>query len=259
MMKYFFKLLLLVLLTSSVLFAESFQKPDFDPRLNIDSRATMWFNHADTDSISAFNIGLLYDIKIKDYKKAEQWYKLAWSIDKNKDALINLGILYDDNLNEPKKAEYWYKVLLKLEPNNSDGLFNLALLYKAKLNNPKLAIKYYKQSYALNNISAANNLGYLYEDLKNYKEAEKWYEKAIERESLASIKNLGRLYHFKLNDDVKAAEYFIALINNKYPKEKVLGYLKNKWKLSDQTIKKGYEAQLKSKIIPEKLKYKGGI
>lgn len=51
----------------------------------------------------------------------------------------------------------------------------------------------------------------------------------------------------------------IALTDKKYSKKKVFGLFREHWKLSNETIKKGYEAQLKSKIIPEKLKYKGGL
>ncbi|QFR48928.1 sel1 repeat family protein [Sulfurimonas lithotrophica] len=260
-MKYFLKLLLITLVLSTSLFAEIFNKPDFDPRLNsLDARAIQWWNNSDTDSAAAFNIGLLYDIKLKDYKKAELWYKQAINIEpKDTRTIMNLAMLYDDNLDEPKKAEFWYKELLNLKPNNPNGLFNLALLYKAKFNNPKLAIKWYEKAYKNNHPLAAYNLAYLYKDLKKYDKAIVWYEKAIKMEDLSAIKNLGRLYHYNLKDDIKAAEYFTALIGKRYTKKRIVGYLKEKWKLSDETIKKGYEAQLKSKIIPEKLKYKGGI
>lgn len=223
-MKYLIKLLLILLLTSTVLFAESFKKPDYDNRLDKYPNTTEWYNHADTDSASAYNIALTYDVNIKDNKLAELWYKQA----------------------------------LFLNHNNVNALFNLAVLYDKRKQYTE-AIKYYQQAYKAKDLEAAYNLASLYADLKKYTDAEKWYKKAIERKSIDAIKNLGRLYHFKLKDDVKAAEYFIALIDNKYPKDKVLGYLKNNWKLSDETIKKGYEAQLTSKIIPEKLKYKGGI
>jgi uncharacterized protein len=258
-MRHILKLLLITLLLGTTLLAEVFHKPDYDPRLSIDQRALEWWNHAGTDSASAFNIGLLYQKRIHDNKLAELWYKQAWSIDKNKNALINLGLLYHNHLNNPKKAEYWYKKRIAIEPNNSGGLFNLALLYDAKLNNPELAIKYYQKAYQKNSNEAPYNLAILWEEKNDYKKAIKWYEKAIERKSLSAIKNLGRLYHYKLKDDMKAAEYFIALINNGYSKDRIISYLKTKWKLSNETIKQGYEAQLKSKVIPEKLKYKGGI
>ncbi|WP_428738637.1 tetratricopeptide repeat protein [Sulfurimonas sp.] len=243
-MKQLIKLLLITLLLGTTLFAEIFHKPDFDPRLSIEQGSLEWWNHADNDSASAFNIGLLYDLKIKDYKLAELWYKQALNVNpKNLKALVNLGFIYHKHLDKPKKAEDLYQQRIKIEPNN-----------------PKLAIKYYKKAFDTGKIDAANNLGYLYDTILNdTKNAKEWYIKALKGKSLDAIKNLGRLYHYKLHDDVKSATYFIALIDNKYPKKKVITYLKTKWNLSDETIKQGYEAQLKSKIIPEKLKYRGGI
>ena len=126
-MKYICKVLLVLLFLSSInIFAEDFNKPPYDNRLDTSEYGQAWYKMADSDSAAAFNIGLTYDIKIKDYKLAELWYKQAWSIDKNGDALINLGLLYDQHLGEYKKAELWYKKRLKLEPNNPNGLFNLS-------------------------------------------------------------------------------------------------------------------------------------
>ena len=67
------------------------------------------------------------------------------------------------------------------------------------------------------------------------------------------------MYYKKLHNNVKAVEYFIPLIGKKYTKKKVFALFRTHWKFDEATIKKGYEAQLKSTIIPEKLKYKGGI
>jgi uncharacterized protein len=223
-MKYFLKLLLITLLLCTTLFAEVFHKPDYDPRLSIDQRALEWWNHAGTDSASAFNIGLLYQKRIHDNKLAELWYKQALNVDdKNIDALINLGAIYED-----------------IKKYNQ-------------------AIKYYQLADKNHDLRGAFNLAIFYNNQNNYRKAEYWYQKAIKKENLKAIKNLGRLYHYKLKDDIKAAEYFIALINNGYSKDRIISYLKTKWKLSNETIKQGYEAQLKSKVIPEKLKYKGGI
>ncbi|QFR48929.1 sel1 repeat family protein [Sulfurimonas lithotrophica] len=262
-MKYLLKLFLVTLtvLTIPVLHANEFKKPPYDKRLNLKLNGKLWYENSDTDSDSAYNLGVYYDQVLKEYKTAEFWYKKAWSIDKNIKAVNNLGFIYHSYLNKLKEAEYWYKKRIELENNNPNGLFNLALLYDDKLNNPNLAIKYYKKAYKFKTKAkdSAYNLAYLYEDLKNHSKAIKWYEKAISEKSLKGLKNIARLYHHILKDDIKAAEYFIALIDNRYPKNKVLNFFKQKWKLSDETIKKGYEAQLKSKIIPEKLKYKGGI
>jgi uncharacterized protein len=106
-----------------------------------------WYNHADTDSASAFNIGLIYDTRINDNKLAELWYKQAINLDTNNaDAANNLAYLYEDN-KEYKFAKKYYLSSSKL--NNEHGMYNLAMLYE--------------------------------NHFKNYKEAEKWYQKAIER------------------------------------------------------------------------------
>jgi hypothetical protein len=97
----------------------------------------------------------------------------------------------------------------------------------------------------------------LYQDLKDYKNSKIWYKTGIERESISSIKNLGLLYHYNLNDDITASAYYLALIDIRYPKERVLNVLKNKWKLSDETIQKGYELQLTMPGLPKR--YTGGI
>jgi uncharacterized protein len=223
-MRHILKLLLITLLLGTTLLAEVFHKPDYDPRLSIDQRALEWWNHADTDSASAFNIGLLYQKRIHDNKLAELWYKQA----------------------------------LNINDKDVESMFNLGMLYESEKKNMK-AIEMYNQAYTLQDSKSANNLGLLYANKQDYKKALKYYQKAIERESLSAMKNLSLLYYKQLHDTPKAVEYFIPLIDKKYSKEKVLKFFKVKYKADDKTIKQGYEEQLKSKVIPEKLKYKGGI
>jgi uncharacterized protein len=257
-MRHILKLLLITLLLGTTLFADEFKKPPYDKRLDLKVDGKLWYENADTNSDFAYNLGVYYDQYLKEYKTAEFWYKKSWSIKPNGNAANNLGYIY----NEQKKyelAKKWYLASANL--GNPTATFNLAELYETRLKKIHEAIKWYEKSYKnFNEKDAANNLGYLYDTILNdMQNAREWYIKAIEMKSLSAIKNLGRLYHYKLHDDVKAAEYFIALIDNKYPKKKVITYLKTKWELSDKIIKQGYEAQLKSKIIPEKLKYKGTI
>ena len=225
-MREIYKLLLVLLVLSAPLLAqESFTKPAYDVRLDRDSEAREWYDNADTDSDSAYNIGLTYDIKINNNTLAEFWYKRALNIDKNNiSAIFNLGIIYED---EKKYNE---------------------------------AIKYYEKADLLKHKNGAYNIALIYEEyLRSYLKAVKWYKKAIERESLSALKNLSLLYHKEFCDNVKAVEYFLPLINNRYSKEKVMKFFKVKYKLDEAIIQKDYEAQLKSQVIPEKLKYKGGI
>ncbi|PPK60442.1 hypothetical protein B0F89_1211, partial [Malaciobacter marinus] len=51
--------------------------------------------------------------------------------------------------------------------------------------------------------------------------------------------------------------YYITLIDKRYSKEEVLNLLKNKWKIPNDIIQKGYELQLNSDEFP--IKYKGKL
>ncbi len=163
---------------------------------------------------------------------------------------------YDDRLNQHEYGRIWYDT----SAYDYESAYNIAVFYDEKYKAYDWAEFWYKRSWELKKTAkTANNLGYLYEDINKLSDSIKWFKKGIERESLNSFKNLSLLYYNKLKNEEKAVEYMIALIDKKYPKEKVLGLFREHWKLSEETIKKGYEAQLKSKIIPEKLKYKGGL
>jgi uncharacterized protein len=257
-MRHILKLLLITLLLGTTLFADEFKKPPYDKRLDLKVDGKLWYENADTNSDFAYNLGVYYDQYLKEYKTAEFWYKKSWSVKPNKNCAFNLAHIY--NLHQKKYIEAieWYKKASKL--GDGSAAFSLGLLYENSFKDYSKAIKWYETAYTLNNYSSLFNLALLYEDkLNNYKQAIKWYKEAIQTESLDAMKNLALLYKHKLKDDIKAVEYFTPLIDKKYPKKKVLTFFKQRWKLSDKTIKQGYEAQLKSKIIPEKLKYKGEI
>jgi len=102
----------------------------------------------------------------------------------------------------------------------------------------------------------AYNLAYLYDGV--YKDSKKelyWYKKAAKGGYPDAIKDLAHIAHEK-NNNIEAGAYFIALINVKYSKEKVLKFLKTKWKLTDEEIQKAYELQLKLDIPKH---YRGGV
>ncbi|RXJ93354.1 hypothetical protein CRV00_11265 [Malaciobacter molluscorum] len=198
-------------------------KPEWDNRLaNVEPNTGKWYQLADNDEKAASNIGVIYSDKIKDYKKAIEWYLYSDSIKTNTQNLVNMGITFKD---------------IKDYDN---------------------AIKYYKKAYENNSNEAANGLGFLFETiLHEYKKAEVWYKKGIERGELGAVKNIGLLYHENLKDDLKASANYITLIDKRYSKEEVLNLLKNKWKIPKETIKKGYELQLNSDEFP--IKYKGKL
>lgn len=83
----------------------------------------------------------------------------------------------------------------------------------------------------------------------------KWYKKAAKGGYANAIKDLAHIAHENSNN-IEAGAYFIALINVKYPKAKVLKFLKTKWNLTDEEIQKAYEYQLRLDIPKH---YRGGV
>lgn len=64
---------------------------------------------------------------------------------------------------------------------------------------------------------------------------------------------MANFYFYDLKDNVKASAYLLNLIAYKeFEKEETLKFLKEKWKLSNETIKKGYELQLKMEGLPKR-------
>ena len=155
-----------------------------------------------------------------NYEKAIKLYKESYEYKPSADAAINLGAAYD-------------------EVKDYDN-----------------AIKWYEKSYKMGDVGGAYSLGLLNENrLENTKNAIKWYKKGVKLKDYSSIKNLGNLYHRK-NENIKGAAYMLGLLSIKpEKKEKLLSYLKTKWKLTDEELKKAYELQ--KTLIPNP--YTGGI
>lgn len=241
MIKHIFLILLLLVGT---LFAET------DLRLNHYPKAIEWLQDADTNGESAYNIGVLYHKEIKDNDKAIEWYEKAYSMNDSEvagSAANNIGSIYDD-LENYQKSINWYEN--SINKNYTQAFYNLGILYK-KLHRYDDAIFYYKKSYKFDHPKAAHNLALIYEEnLKNKKESIKWYRKSSHRGYPGSIKNLARYYKLEKDDNIMGGAYFLALIDIKYPKQKVLSYLKTKWNLTDEEIKKAYQLQ-KTLDIPK--------
>ena len=239
-------LLPLLLLASIMLYAEAKFN---DPRLLRYPEAIEWAKDADTNGESAYNIGVLYQQILHDNAKAIEWYKKAYRMDDvgaAGSAALNIAYIYINTKNY-KQAEAWYKK--GVEKKCSDCSLGLGLLYK-KLHHYDDAIFYYKKAYKMGNVGAATSLGYLYGKVVNdTNKSLFWLKKAVKGGDLDGIKNLGLLNKSKGNK-IKGAAYFIALINLKYPKNKVIKYLKTKWHLTDKEIKQAYRLQ-KTLDIPK--------
>ncbi|WP_419767540.1 tetratricopeptide repeat protein [Arcobacter sp.] len=110
---------------------------DMDPRLKAYPEAVEWYKDSDMDKVSAYNLGVIYQNKIKDYYEAISWYKKAISMGYNK-ATLGLGNSYR-NLKDYQNSIKWY-----LLDDSIDSLFNIGLLYNRELKDYQNAIKYYK-------------------------------------------------------------------------------------------------------------------
>ena len=242
-----------ILLTLVLLFSSLYA---YDARLNNYPETKEWLKDADTNGESAYNIGVIYHQYIKDDTKAIEWYKKAYYMHDEGasiDAANNIGSI-NDNLKQYNKSIKWYKIAV--EKNDNKATYNLAILYK-KLHQYNDAIFYYKKAYTMGHLVAAHNLALLYEEkLNKPKEAILWYKKSAKKGHLGSIKNLARYYSLEEHDKVMGGAYFIALIDLKYPKQKVITYLKTKWHLTDKELQQAYKLQ-QTLDIPKH--YTGGI
>jgi len=214
----------------------------FDQRLEAYPETREWLKDADTNGESAYNIGVIYHQKIKDYDKAIEWYKKAYNMDDEESAgsaASNLGNIYDDKKNYTS-AENWYKNAVK--KNDIVANFNLGLLYK--------------KAYKMGNIAAATSLGYLNSVILGHQEEGiKWYKVSAKHGNPKAINNLNKTY-YEQGDLVTSTAYTLAMANYGYTKEQVFEFLKNTRKIDDETIKKAYQLQ-QTLDIPKH--YTGGI
>lgn len=156
----------------------------------------------------------------KKYQEAIKLYEESYEYKPSKDIPANAGISYED-IGKYDKAIYWYNIGIEKYKDDKAAL-NLALLYEENIKDLNKAIHLYKIAIQMNNISAR--------------------------------KGLGLLYH-KQKDNLNSAVYMIAMIGHPYTKERVLGLLRNDWKIDEETIKKAY--QLQKTLVPNP--YTGGI
>jgi TPR repeat protein len=225
-----------------------------DARLNNNQTAIEWEKDALAgDADAMYNLARTYQTELKDYDKAIYWYEKAYDKEPSNDIANNLGYLYDD-LGQYDKAIQYYK--WATENGHALSALNLGILCKNRLQDYDKAIEWYKKAYNMGNMGGANGLGYLYKNIKNdLKKAEEWYNNAIKGGNTEALQNMAHLY-YQQDDTIKGAAYFIATIDVRHSKSKVINYLKTKWHLTKDQIKQAYELQ-KTLDIPKH--YTGGI
>ena len=176
----------------------------------------------------------------KNYKQALKWSKISFKEEASKEVALNIGLAYK-NLNNYNNAIKWYKK--SFEMGNASGGVNLGFLYKDTFKDYQNAIKWYKKAYQLGSSKACLNLGVLFEEQKDFDSAIKWFQKGIELQSYDSLRGLGNLY-YKQNENIRGAAYMLGLLGKKpEKKDKLIRYLKSKWKLSDKELEEAYELQ----------------
>jgi uncharacterized protein len=267
MIRGIFKIVLISILTISFTACEKKQKEEekevkFTPKLAMPESGKLremgliglWYD-AKHDPIPATKIGYAYSEELKDYEKAIQWYKYS-------DSMIPLGensyftCYAYQQLKQYDEAIKWCQNSIDLKWD--EALFRMGKVLELKKEFSK-AVDYYKQAFdKTKDATEANNLGLIYSlELNKIDEAEQWFKKAIKEGSPLAYKNISIFYHKKLNDDIKASAYAIAVINTEYTESSVIKLLKDEWKIPNETIKKGYELQLNSPDFP--IKYKGEL
>ena len=173
---------------------------------------------ANSVSQDAYNKSTVYYEK-QDYVNELKWLKKSFDEEKTKEVAFNLGLAYK-NLKDYNNSIKWYKKAFEM--GDLGGGLNTAQVYKSKFNDIPKAIK--------------------------------WYKKAIKKGHIDARKNLGLLYH-QQKDSLNSATYMIGMIGHPYTKERVLGLLRDDWKIDEPTLKKAYELQ--KTLVPNP--YKGGI
>ena len=93
------------------------------------------------DKMSANNLGYIYKIHIKDYKEAENWFKIAISLG-DLESYRNLSNLYYDNLHDNVKASAYAIALI-------ENKFSKSSVLRVLQNEMKIPAKTIKQGYEL--------------------------------------------------------------------------------------------------------------
>ena len=144
------------------------------------------------------------------------------------------------------KAVQWLLKSYEIE-KDAQVANDIGLAYEGKKNYNE-AIRWYMLSYKNGNRGGAANLGLIYDTIyKNYPNAIKWYKQSIEKGDIGARKNLGLLYHDQ-HDNLNSAVYMMGMIGHPYTRERVIGILRNNWKINEKTLLKAYILQ--KKLIP---------
>ncbi len=125
------------------------------------NKAIQVLNEIKSNSVDTnFRLGNIYNVDIKDYKRAEKYYLKAIE-NGDAGAMNNIALMYVEEFEDYNKAKKHY--LQAIKKGNIDAMYNLANLYQIKYKDFKKAEKYYLNAIKNNkeDYKARNNLAAL--------------------------------------------------------------------------------------------------
>ena len=190
-------------------------------------------------------------MKIKNYKKAENYFLKAIQIDPSfYNSYASLGDLYFNLKKYEKSIEYYLKVI-ESNPKHADSYFRIAYMYEEKGKTDD-AERFYLKSLEMNiqHSSSHFNLGLIYFKKEQYEKAKKHFKKYIELE-----KN-NKDYFFK-NATSKILEINKILANKDYEKIKeIISNIKKTLEYKNSCVTHFTGLSITKKIVFNKSKFR---
>ena len=187
-------------------------------------------------------IGLYYQYKKRNYKKALSYYLMA-AEKGNVNAMFHAGVYYEKVALKYGNMEKYY--LMAIRGGNTNAMQRLGYYYQnIKLDNDK-AKKYYLMAIYKGdgNSNAMHSLGFLYQHhIRNYEEMKKYYLMAIEKGHAVSMQCLG-YYYETINDNMDEFIYLNSLISKLLFFKKIT--TEESQKISNKLISENYGTKIK--------------
>ena len=154
------------------------------------------------------------DARLDKYPQALEWEKTA---NTQSFAAFNLGRTYQTKIEDDEKAIFWYKKAYELDNQNTDAANNLGYLYDDLKKNED-AIFWYKEASKNGDSDPLINLSLLYKKLHQYNDAVFYYKKAYAMGNMGGANGLGYLYETSLKDVENAELWYKKASSEGYGK-----------------------------------------
>lgn len=168
---------------------------------NDDIARKWWIKAADAGNTAAMSfLGLIYELGTginQNLQTAIDWYTKGAQLG-NADCMNSLGNIYRKQENYLLAME-WYTKAVNTEDENSDAMNSLGLMYyngEGVSEDEETAKKWFIRAAENNNISAINNLGWLYKQDEDYVQSVYWYQKSAQKGNEEGMFELGCAYDF---------------------------------------------------------------